>query len=420
MEIIHTSDLHIVPEAFYGTVLEEAYYNVLKEIAEKTVESRSRYLLVSGDMFDRSNPPLGVVVKAVSILRELKEHNVRVIVVPGNHDVSRTKSSILNVLREAGLIHLLEFTEATWLVLDPLVFEDDRIVFYGIPGFKGSSSQEVEYLKQRKVTFRSASDYKEHSVLVLAHINTRFAGYDPSKYANRYGSLYLEYEEFLNRLPANTLYVALGHIHLPIPFEVEFKANIAYSGAPIGYDYNDLYETHELSRIDVFRRILSVDLSCSPPLVRSIKLETTPRVYYKRFDVKGIDEVKDHVLRILNEIDSSPYAVLLVDAVGLEKTTSELENFRRELMRRKKIFIRIRPMSKALASLYEDSNVNLSLGTGELSITEIESLVLREFVARNKLKISIEKLKFIIDALSRSQEISTERLLDEIIKELGG
>ncbi|MEM1596599.1 MAG: DNA repair exonuclease [Desulfurococcaceae archaeon] len=419
MEIIHTSDLHIVPEVFYDTVLEEAYYNVLREIVEKTIESKSKYLVISGDMFDRSNPPLSVVAKTVGLLRELREHEVRVVVVPGNHDVSRTRSSILHVLSEAGLIHLLDFNEANGLVLEPLVFEGDKLVFYGIPGFKGSSSQEIEYLKQRKVIFKNYSSYKDYNLIILAHISTRFAGYDPSKYANRYGSLYLEYEDLLNKLPSNTIYVALGHIHLPIPFDVEFKGNIAYPGAPIGFDFNDLYETYELNKINVFRRILRVDLSRQPPVVKSIKLEAVPRVYYKRIDAKSIDDVKEQVVRIFSDIDASTQAVLLVDAVGLDKPTSELENFRRELMKKKKVFIRIRTMSKAMVSFHDNLDAGSSISAGEISINEIESMVLREFVAKNKLKIPAEKLKIVIDTLGHSQDISPERLLDEIIKELG-
>ncbi|MEM1761137.1 MAG: hypothetical protein QW043_00980, partial [Desulfurococcaceae archaeon] len=74
LQIIHTSDLHLVPEMFENTPVEEAFYNVFGEIAEKTIESGVKYLLIAGDMFDKPSPPLGIVMKAVSVLRRLREN----------------------------------------------------------------------------------------------------------------------------------------------------------------------------------------------------------------------------------------------------------------------------------------------------------------------------------------------------------
>ena len=146
------------------------------------------------------------------------------------------------------------------MILEPLVFQDDRLVFYGVPGFRGSSNREVEYLKHGTTRFRGLRDYSNYELIILAHINTKFAGYDPSRYSKRYGQLYMEYEDFLHKLPENTRYIALGHVHLPIPMDDAFKGKIAYPGAPIGLDTADLKETFELGKISGFRSDSDIDV----------------------------------------------------------------------------------------------------------------------------------------------------------------
>ncbi|MEM1528725.1 MAG: metallophosphoesterase [Desulfurococcaceae archaeon] len=419
LQIIHTSDLHLVPEMFENTPVEEAFYNVFGEIAEKTIESGVKYLLIAGDMFDKPSPPLGIVMKAVSVLRRLRENGVRVVVVPGNHDVSRSRPGVLNLLAEAGLIHLLEFSEEMgWLLLNPLVFEDDKLVLYGIPGFPGGGSREVRFLKQGLVKFKNLSTYKNYNVVVLAHINTKFAGYDPSRYYNRYGKLYLEYEDLLRRFPGNTIYVALGHIHLPIPLDTAFRSNIAYPGAPIGMNVGDLLETAELEKLGAFRRSLLVDTSSTLPLVKSIRLESALSVLHENVTVKGIDELKDRLAELVGRAEGSGYTALIVDVNGMDRLNSEIEAFRRDLMKKKNVYIKLRLVDAVKALPIPVVTINAQ-ARQDLSIPEIELNVLKEFISKHRLNMTADKLKRIIDLLGSPYDVSPERLLEEVIKELG-
>jgi DNA repair exonuclease SbcCD nuclease subunit len=135
--------------------LESSYYSVLEEISNNVLREKAKHLLISGDMFNTDRTSMGIVIKTVGVLKKLVDSGVRVIVVPGNNDLSRTRTSVLDLLARAGLIHLLDFKEETgWLILEPLVFQDDRLVFYGVPGFRGSSNREVEYLKHGTMRFR--------------------------------------------------------------------------------------------------------------------------------------------------------------------------------------------------------------------------------------------------------------------------
>jgi len=332
--IIHTSDLHLVPSNLHNTVLEEAYYEVLNEIKNIILNQDSKYLVIPGDFFDDDSVHYDILIKTARILRELREKGVRVVVSHGNHDIARGGSGVLDLLASVGLIHLTRFDEAmNWLILHPLVFEDDKIVFYGVPGFRGSSNKEVEYFKQGTTKFNEASKYRDYIVVVLAHIQTKFYGYDPSRYSWRYGSLYLEYDDFLRRTPENTKYIALGHLHLPIPQEEEFKSKAAYPGAPIGIDVNDFRETYELLKKKAYRRVLMADLSSDIPVIKAIKLENTPIVHYYSTYSKSIEELRNQIKQQLLDIELGKYTILLVDVESDKLTSQDIAKLNHELNR---------------------------------------------------------------------------------------
>jgi len=418
--IVHISDLHLVPEAFQKTPLEEAYYGVLREIVDLVLENKIKYLIIAGDLFNYYHEPLDVLVKSIIELKRLREAGVRVVVVPGNHDFAYPRKSVLDLLHGAGLIHLLSSTvEMNWLILEPLIFEDDKLAFYGIPGFRGASNKEIEYLKMHRVKFKGADKLTGYNITILAHLNTKFQGYDPSRYTRRYGALYMEYEDFFNKLPGNTRYVALGHIHLPIPIGNSFRARMAYPGAPIGVDIADLKETIELEKIGGYRRVLIVDLSEEPPLVRSVKLESTPKVYYGLIEAKSVEEVKAEVKRLLDNVDPDRISVVIVEVRGTE--VSGIEGAIQELIKaygRKKVYARIKPAEVGLEEELYAPAIEIVAETKGVSIEEIELKVIKEYLAKRKLNVPPEKIQWLINYLGQNIGSNVEKALKEIIEEL--
>jgi DNA repair exonuclease SbcCD nuclease subunit len=231
----------------------------------------------------------------------------------------------------------------------------------------------------------------------------------------------MEYEDFLHKLPENTRYIALGHVHLPIPLDESFKGRIAYPGAPIGLDTADLKETFELGKIGGFRRILRVDLSSETPLVKSLRLENTPRVYYKQLTTRSIDEAKSEVKKLIDEVEPGKYTVVLVDVKGLESASIELENYALELMksyRKMNLFVKIRATTSELEE-YAPS-IDITPESKELSIEEIELRVIREYLAKKRINIPPEKIHWLINTLGQGMSGSIEKVIQEILKEIGG
>lgn len=418
--LVHTSDLHLGVDKFARTPISGAYVDVFNEIAEKTIEYGSRYLVIAGDMFHTVNPPFDALLGTIRTLKKLRDTGVKVIVVPGNHDNSPSGRSVLNVLSEAGLVDLLNYEEVhNYLISKPLAYLEDSLVFYGLPGFR--NSKEVEYLKGGTVKFLDTKSYEKYKVIVVAHVSTNIQGYNPSKFASRYGYLVSDEGELTRRVPLNTVYVALGHIHIPLPTEKSFTARLAYPGAPIGMDANDLRETAQLERNGVRRRILIVDASSETPRVRSVDLENSPYVRVSTVEAKSADEVLKAIPKELSELPSDrKYRVLILYVIGLEKVDIKLDTTIRSIFSKHNVHVIVQPrpqykdVEEALAGapFFETKDLERVLP----EIEDIEEEALRKVIPRLGIRLPIDRIRWILNRLS--DQILGEAKLDELLSDL--
>lgn len=420
--IVHASDIHLGVDRFARSPISEAYLEVLNEIATKTLESKAKYLVLSGDVFHSANPPFDVLIGSLRVFKKLKDLRVRVIVVPGNHDNSPSGRSVLNLLAEAGVINLLDYEEIHgYLISKPLVFEDDNLVFYGIPGFR--RSKEIEYLKNGYVKFLDLRKYENRRVVVVAHVSTRIHGYDPSKLASRYGYIATDEGELYRRIPPQTVYVALGHVHIPLPFNREFRGKAAYPGAPIGMDVSDLKETAQLNEKGIGRRVLLVDVSDDPPIARALELENTPLVRLVIRETNTVDELLNLVTKEASDIPGTrKHRVLLFYAKGLEKIDIKVETSVRSISSKYNVYVLIQPMphSRELSDVLL-GGIPLEEVVGSLpDFEDIEEGVLKRLIPMLKVRLDIDKLKWIVNRLSQpiTSDVKYEELLSELEKEL--
>jgi DNA repair protein SbcD/Mre11 len=61
------------------------------------------FVLISGDFFDTSIPPIDKIKSAVTQLKRLKEQDIPIYMISGSHDHSPSGKTMLDVLEEAGL-----------------------------------------------------------------------------------------------------------------------------------------------------------------------------------------------------------------------------------------------------------------------------------------------------------------------------
>ncbi|MEM0474370.1 MAG: DNA repair exonuclease [Zestosphaera sp.] len=411
--LVHTADLHI--GAFSDSPLSGASLRAFREIVEYVKENSIKYLIISGDLFERPRLENYFFLRQVIIgLKELRDSGVFVVSVPGSHDVSVKGSDLVHILRDAGLIHLTRHEEdAEGLLLKPL--ELGEYVFYGVPGLK--KGFEAKLLSEGRVRFDNISEVKK-PVIVLAHTSVKFYGYDPSDFESRYGKIFISGDEWLRRLPDKVVYVALGHIHYPLPLSHEFRLRAAYAGAPVGRDRNDLRETHELKSRGLKRRFLVVEPSEEIPKVKSLWSDFGVEVVYERISFTDVSEVLNHIKKLSRDMQGD-FKALLVDLTNVESGKLGRLLYEADILRND-----LKSMNVSLMLNTElktrGGPVEIDVRPGEDYIEAIERSVAEDLARKSGFTVTSEKILEIINILGRKKPEGTseDEFYEELFKEL--
>ena len=104
MRFFHLSDLHLGKTLRGWDLLEDQAY-ILDLIAAAVREARPDALVIAGDVYDRPVPPVEAIRLFDGFLRALREAapNIRVVVVPGNHDSAGRLSFGASLMADSGL-----------------------------------------------------------------------------------------------------------------------------------------------------------------------------------------------------------------------------------------------------------------------------------------------------------------------------
>ncbi|MDP4090937.1 MAG: exonuclease SbcCD subunit D [Bacillota bacterium] len=131
MKFIHTGDWHIGKIVNEFSMLEDQRF-VLNQLINIIEEERPNALVIAGDLYDRSIPP----VEAVELLddifsRILLELNVPILAIAGNHDSAERLSFASNILTKHGLHIAGTFSSE----IKRVVLEDEfgPVNFYLVP-----------------------------------------------------------------------------------------------------------------------------------------------------------------------------------------------------------------------------------------------------------------------------------------------
>ena len=213
MRFIHVADIHLGYQQYGCQERFNDFSQVFLYIVEQAIEQQVNFLLVAGDLFEkRTVDPLAMRV-AVEGLNKLREANIPVIAVEGNHERAhyRDQYSWVDFLNGLGYLSLLNprFEKGT-AILEPHGDEGGAYVdlpggvrIYGLKYF-GASTSKVFGL------FADALAEMNHSqiqfIIVMAHAGLE--GQLP-----RYSGTLTHND--LAPLQEHVDYLALGHIHKP-------------------------------------------------------------------------------------------------------------------------------------------------------------------------------------------------------------
>lgn len=97
LKMVHTGDIHlgaVIRGMTSGTEVYKRrimdFLENLKRIAEFSVKNECDFLLISGDIFHSLHPSAFILDEFAKILRFVSNKGVKVVAIPGNHDMPKT------------------------------------------------------------------------------------------------------------------------------------------------------------------------------------------------------------------------------------------------------------------------------------------------------------------------------------------
>lgn len=242
MKILHTGDWHI-GKLVHGIHMTEDQRYILKQLIALIDEEKPDVLLIAGDLYDRSVPP----VEAVELLDEtLSEivltHKTRVIVIAGNHDSPDRVGFAGKLLRDKGLYLSGRLSRP----VEPVILEDAHgpVHFYPIPFAEPAVVKELygdESIKTHDqamaAIINSIDENLDRSTRAVCVVHAFVAGSEnpvtsESERPLSLGGAETVSVDYFSRFN----YVALGHLHGPQKVKSE---HIRYAGSLLKYSFSE-------------------------------------------------------------------------------------------------------------------------------------------------------------------------------------
>ncbi|KKL26538.1 hypothetical protein LCGC14_2394310, partial [marine sediment metagenome] len=88
----HLSDCHL--GAWRNEILNQMGYDAFTQTITNIIEENVDFVIISGDLFDISNPKVDVLDLAVRELKKLHDKNIPVYGIMGSHDFSPSDNSM--------------------------------------------------------------------------------------------------------------------------------------------------------------------------------------------------------------------------------------------------------------------------------------------------------------------------------------
>ncbi len=101
LKYAHFADVHI--GSWRDPKLSDLSTRAFEKAVDCCIQHNVDFILISGDIFNTSLPPIDKLKSVVIKLKELKQQQIPVYIVAGSHDFSPSGKTMLEVLEEAGL-----------------------------------------------------------------------------------------------------------------------------------------------------------------------------------------------------------------------------------------------------------------------------------------------------------------------------
>ena len=238
MKLMHISDLHIGKRVNEFSMLEDQEY-ILNEIIKIAKDENISGIIIAGDVYDKTVPPIEAVDLADEFLTKLVEENISIYMISGNHDSPERLNFGSRIMEKNNLFICGEYDGD----LRKIVIEDEygKLNIYFLPYIKPSivnnklGLETKTYDESVKEALKVIDIDVESRNILIAHQFVTFGSTVPELSDSETKSL-----GGIDNVDASVFdkfdYVALGHIHKPQKIGREV---IRYSGSPLKYSFSE-------------------------------------------------------------------------------------------------------------------------------------------------------------------------------------
>lgn len=251
MRIVHTGDWHI-GKIVNGISMIDDQRHILNELIKILQEQNADVLVIAGDIYDRSIPP----VEAVELLNEvfskiLLELKIPILAISGNHDSGDRLSFGSELLKSSGL-HIQGVYKNS---IEKVTLRDEfgDMDFYLLPYASPEVVREIH--KNEKIksfdlameetikAVETSIDKDSRNVLIAHAFVIGGESSESERPLSIGGSEYVETKHF-----ERFNYTALGHLHGP---QRVYRDNIRYSGSLLKYSFSECKQNKSITVVDI-------------------------------------------------------------------------------------------------------------------------------------------------------------------------
>lgn len=282
-KLLHLSDLHLGKRVNEFSMLEDQAH-ILKEVIHIIEEEQPDAILIAGDIYDKSIPPIEAVELFDDFLVQLADRKQKVLIISGNHDSPERIAFGARLMDRRG-IYISPVYQGN---VEPVFFSDEfgTVNIFLLPFLKPVMIRRLfpeeaieSYSDAVRVTIEHMNlDAHQRNVLVTHQFVT--------------GALCSESEEIsvggADNVDLSVFapfdYVALGHLHAS---QQVGKETIRYSGTPLKYSFSEANHTKSVTIVELFEKgqvdVRTIPLTPKRDLreIKGTYMEVTAKEFYE-------------------------------------------------------------------------------------------------------------------------------------------
>lgn len=306
LKILHTADWHL-GQTFFGYDRENEHQHFLKWLLSEISKNEIDVLLVSGDLFDVSNPSASAQRMYYKFIHQLTTSfpQLQVIVIAGNHDSAarlEAPSPLLEMMNVhvKGIINKKENAIDYYSLMIPLKNKDGRVeaLCLAVPFLRQGDYPTPENVDNnyslgvkefyKQLIEKARISQKSLPIIVMGHFQatgSEIAEKDHSERTIIGGLEAVAPDVFDDEIS----YVALGHIHKAQ--RVSGREFVRYAGSPLSLSFAEKHYKHGVVMI-------TLDDSHHTTIE---KLNYSPMVAMQSIPTHGV-ATPEEVLQLLKEL----------------------------------------------------------------------------------------------------------------------